>query len=99
MTRIARPTATAARLFPRRGVRGLDAQRPPPGAALARLPAASFARALVVPGAHPGPGREVIGAGEARHIGPDLGDQRLGDVPADAGDRVQVGDGRLVLAY
>src|SRR4051812_48213999 len=56
--------------LPRGRMGGLDQERPQPGTALARLPTPPFARALVVAGAHPGPGREVVGAGEARHIGP-----------------------------
>jgi len=47
------------------------------------LPADSLA------GAEAGPGGEMAGAGEAAHVGSDLGQQHLGGAAVDAGDAVE----------
>src|SRR5689334_23010012 len=62
------------------------------GLPFARLAAATLACALVVAGAQPGPGGQMLGAPEAAHVGADLGHQRLGHGPANAGNRVQPRD-------
>src|SRR5260370_9653088 len=67
----------------------LDEQGLEPRGSFAELGGAALAGTLVVPGAQAGPGDQVCGGREARHVDADLGDDDgSGDI-ADAGDRGQ----------
>ena len=52
-------------------------------------PAFLLAGRLLDPGGEPGPGGQVRRGGEAAHVHPDLGDDRLGGGAVDPRDRVQ----------
>jgi hypothetical protein len=57
-----------------------------PGVALSGSAGEVFAGGLVVAWTHAGPGREVSGGGESRHVGAGLGDDHLGGASGNAGD-------------
>jgi len=57
-----------------------------PGVALVLLAGPGAGSGLMGPRAQPGPGHQVGGVGEARHFQAYLGDDRAGQVGADAGD-------------
>src|SRR6267378_6275390 len=61
-----------------RGPGGRDERGLEPRGAFAGTRGAAFAGAFVVPGAHRGPGEQVRGGGEARHVGADLRQYHLG---------------------
>src|SRR6478672_5668177 len=61
--------------------------RTKPWAAFARLPAQPFASALLVAGAHAGPGREVPRIRKTAHVHSDLGQDHFGKAPLDPWDR------------
>src|SRR5439155_9700339 len=60
-----------------------------PLGALAGVSGAGFACGSVVAGALAGPAGEVPGAGEAAHVGADLGQDYFGGAPLHAGDRAE----------
>ena len=79
-------------------VAGLDAYRGPggghqggldPGAALAHAGGATLAGALVAARAQPGPGDQMAGTGEARHVHADLRHHDAGRQVSDPGHRRQ----------
>src|ERR1051326_3277351 len=84
---------------PRRGPCSLDHGRPQPGVATTGPARTSLAGRLVVAGTKAGPGGEVLVGGEAAHVDADLGDDGLCAAPTQAGDGVDVGDGRLKRAH
>src|SRR5438552_18967232 len=57
--------------------------------ALARLAGLALARRLIVARALPGPGRQVAGGGEHRHVGADLGEDVLRGAGLDPVDGAQ----------
>jgi hypothetical protein len=63
--------------------------------ALAGLPGAAFAGRLVMSGAEPNPGRQVLVGREPGHVDADLGDDDLSDAFADTRDRQQTGGGLI----
>src|SRR5438445_431169 len=60
--------------------------------ALAGRAATALARALVLARAHPRPRGQVPVGREPRHVGPDLGHDRLGGPSSDPGYRVEPAD-------
>src|SRR6266508_5089056 len=66
------------------GERGVE-----PFGAVAGLAGAAFAGGAVVAGALAGPAGEVALAWELAHVGADLGQDRLGGTPLDAGERAE----------
>jgi hypothetical protein len=59
------------------------------------LPERRLPGGLVVAGAHPGPGGELLVGREHAHVNADLGDDHLGGAPLNSGDRAQQLNGLL----
>src|SRR5215211_473239 len=73
----------------RRSPGALDEDLTEPAVPLAGPAGSALAAGHVVAGAASRPGGQVGGAGEHRHVDPDLGDDALGGPLADPGDRVE----------
>jgi len=75
----------------------LSQRAPHPGVAATCPSAEASTSTFRIARAHPRPGGEVLGRGEAREVGADRGDEHFGGAPGDAGDGLQERDG-LVLS-
>lgn len=73
-----------------------DAALPQPATPFPCLPAQALASTLMMPRAHPGPGGEVLGTGNAAPIGAELGAQELRRSGAHPRHGVEEGHGRVV---
>jgi len=71
------------------GVSSFHQDRANPATALSRLVAQALPATLVIAGTDLRPGGEVVGGGEAAHVGGDLGDEMLGGRAADAGNLIE----------
>src|SRR6516225_11391291 len=80
----------------RRDLRDFDEDLPQPAIPLPSLATQALATTFVVARTHPGPGGEMLGAGETAHIGADLRDENLGRPLTDPRNRIEEGDGFLV---
>jgi hypothetical protein len=62
-------------------------------------PDLSHVGGLVLPGAHPDPGGQVLGGGQPGHVAAGFGDDDLGSQTADPGDGVEVFQTALIPGH